>query len=159
MKTAHALYLRMILSLLALFGFLDSLYLSLSRIQTNTTMVCPSGGGCEAVQASVWSTIPPGNGLPVAFLGMGGYLVFLILGLLSTKTNTVGPVPLPTLILFIASAGVLFSLYLVIIQLVVIQEICFWCMVSAGIELGIWITAVFIWRVWRTTNPHGSQAT
>ncbi len=159
MKAARSLYLRMSLSLLALIGFLDSLYLSLSRIQTSTSMVCPSGGGCEAVQASAWSTIPPGNGLPVAFLGVGGYLVFLILGILSTQTNTLGPVPLPTLILFIASAGVLFSLYLVMIQLVIIQEICFWCMVSAGIELGIWIIAFFDWRAWRTTISHSSHAT
>lgn len=158
MHRERSLYPRMILTLLALLGFLDSLYLSLSRIRPDNPMACPVGGGCEVVQASAWSTLPPGQGVPVAFLGVAGYLVFFGLGLLALQRDTIGTFQLPRLILLIASLGILFSIYLVTIQLVLIKAVCFWCMMSAFFELGIWLAALFDWRAWtRTTSKQLSR--
>jgi uncharacterized membrane protein len=44
---------------------------------------------------------------------------------------------------------VLFSLYLVYLQVAVIGAICFWCVISALIETGIWVAALLGWRAAR----------
>ena len=54
--------------------------------------------------------------------------------------------PSAALLLTLASIGLLFSLYLSYLQLFEIKAICFWCVVSALIELGIWVAALLDWR-------------
>lgn len=152
----RSLYPRMALSLLALLGFLDSLYLSLTRLQPQIPLACVVGGnGCETVQTSPWSTLPPGSGVPVAFIGVAGYLVLLTLGLVSLQTDVLKNLALPVVIFAISSAGILFSVYLVVIQLFIIKAVCFWCMMSATFELAIWVAALLDWRAWRSCQDTG----
>ena len=135
----RSLYPRMAAALLALLGLFDAAYLAIERLGGNSALVCPTGGGCETVQSSAYSTL---LGVPVAFIGVAGYAVLLIVALLSLSTDTIGGVRVSTLLLALASVGVLFAIYLSYLQVAVIGAICFWCVVSALIELGIWTMAL-----------------
>lgn len=133
-------YPRMAAALLALLGLLDAGYLSLERLLGETgAIVCPVGGGCVTVQSSAYATL---LGAPVAFIGLAGYAALFALGLLSLSRDEVAGVGVADLLLALASAGVLFSLYLSYLQVAVIGAICFWCVVSALLELGIWAAAL-----------------
>jgi uncharacterized membrane protein len=141
----RTLYARMIVALLALLGLLDAAYLTLNRYQDKLSLVCPIGGGCETVQSSAWSTLPPGNGIPVAVLGLLGYGALLSLGLAGLHRERIGPLSIDTALLVVAGGGVLFSIYLTGVQLFAIHALCFWCVVSALLELGIFAAAATDW--------------
>jgi len=136
------------MALLALLGLLDSLYLSLERL-TGGALVCPTGGGCEAVQSSAYALLA---GIPVAYLGVAGYGLLLGLALIALQRERVATIALAPLLLGLASLGLAFSAYLVYLQLGVIGAICFWCMVSATLELVLWLAALINWR--RTVQAH-----
>jgi uncharacterized membrane protein len=83
--------------------------------------VCAIAHGCVKVQTSEWSELA---GIPVAVLGLGGYL--LILGALF--------VPGDTGLLASAAfswAGFGFSAYLTYREIFTIEAICIWCVGSA----------------------------
>lgn len=141
----RTLYTRMAVALLALLGLLDSAYLTLNRYADQLSLVCPVGGGCEAVQRSDWSTLPPGAGIPVAVLGLVGYSALLSLALAGLHRERIGRVPLDAALLLVASGGLLFSIYLTGVQLFVIHALCFWCVVSALLELSIFIAVATDW--------------
>ena len=140
--TQHSLYPRMAAALLALLGLLDAVYLALERL-TGGTLACPIGGGCKTVQSSAYATL---LGVPIVFIGVAGYAALLGLALRSLHAEHVAGLPIAPLLLGLASAGVLFSAYLVYLQVAVIGAICFWCMISALLELGIWAAALVNWR-------------
>lgn len=145
----RAPYPRMAVALLALLGLLDSAYLTLERFVPDVGMVCLTGGGCETVQRSSWSTLPPGGGVPVAVLGIVGYGALLVVALLALQRDRVLMLSLPVALLALASGGVLFSLYLTYLQFAVIGAVCSWCLLSAMLELGIFVAALIDWRAWR----------
>ncbi len=79
--------------------------------------LCLSGGGCETVQDSRYAKLA---GIPVPVLGLAGYgsvLVLVALDGLRSRVLAAG----------IAAGGLAFSLYLLVIQLVVIDAVCSWC--------------------------------
>lgn len=143
----RSLYPRMVAAVLALLGLLDAGYLSLERLLGATgSLVCPIGGGCVTVQSSVYATL---LGVPVAFIGVAGYATLLVLALLSLSSDRIAGVRVSTLLLALASVGVLFALYLSYLQVGVIGALCFWCVVSALLELGIWGMALLDRRLMR----------
>jgi uncharacterized membrane protein len=130
-------------ALLALLGLLDAAYLATERL-TGGPLVCPIGGGCETVQSSPYALF---LGLPVAFIGVAGYAVLLILALLSLHNDYLAGLRPAVLLLAVASVALIFGAYLMYLQIAVIGAICFWCAVSALIDLGIWAAAVLNWRL------------
>jgi uncharacterized membrane protein len=133
----------MIAALLALLGLLDAAYLSIERL-TGGTLACPIGAGCETVQSSAYAVF---FGVPVAYIGIAGYAALLVVALLALQTDRIGAISLADLLLALASIGVLFALYLSYLQVAVIGAICFWCVASAVLELGILALALFDWRL------------
>jgi uncharacterized membrane protein len=151
MQTQRSLYPRMAAALLALLGLLDAAYLALERMLGDTAgIVCPTGGGCVTVQSSAYSTL---FGIPVAYIGVAGYTVLLGVALLSLSMERVAGLRVPTLLVALSGIGLLFALYLSYLQVVVIRAICFWCVVSALLELGIWVAALLDWRLLRAGSP------
>lgn len=148
MTNERSPYPRMAVALLALLGILDAAYLSIERV-SGGDLICPVGGGCETVQSSAYSTL---FGIPVAFIGIAGYAVLLGIALLSLHSDEVAGIPVPAALLALASVGVLMALYLSYLQVAVIGAICFWCVVSALLELGIWVAALLDWRLFRATH-------
>ena len=86
----------------------------------DSALVCVAGGGCETVQESVYAEIA---GIPVAMLGLGGYAVMLGVIVWDTPTARLGAAML-------ALVGLVFSLYLLALQLFVIDAVCVWCLAN-----------------------------
>ena len=83
-------------------------------------LVCVAGGGCETVQQSSYAELA---GIPVALLGLLGYAVIVALVLSDPPTARLGAAAL-------AVVGLAFSVYLVVLQLFVIDAVCVWCLAN-----------------------------
>jgi uncharacterized membrane protein len=84
-------------------------------------VVCLSSGGCETVQASRYSKL---DGIPVAVLGLVGYITILLSLALPGETGRSAGFG-------IALIGFMFSMYLTYRELFTIKAICQWCVASA----------------------------
>ena len=114
-------WLRVAIAVLALAGVAVTSYLVYSRY-TGTRLVCTTGG-CETVQHSKYAKAA---GVPVAVLGLIAYVALFITALLSrVEAVAVG--------VAIALGGLAFAIYLIVIQVAVIDAICQWCMISDAI--------------------------
>ena len=124
---------------LAILGTLVSIYMTIFKLTENQKM-CLGNGGCSIVNSSSYSEV---SGIPVALIGVGGYLVILALLLIENsikyfKQNG-------TLIVFgLALVGFLFTLYLVYVELALIHALCPFCVTSQ-----ITMTILFIFSVIR----------
>ena len=85
-----------------------------------SALVCVAGGGCETVQQSAYAEIA---GVPVALLGLIAYSSVLGLIVWDAPVARLGA-PM------IAFVGLAFSLYLLVLQLFVIDAVCTWCVVN-----------------------------
>ncbi len=105
-------------AVLASLGAAISAYILYVR-ETDGSLVC-STGGCETVQSSSYAEL---LGLPVAALGLAGFVVLLVAALtrgeLARLVNAT-----------VALAAFLFAAYLLAVQLVVIDAICQWCVAT-----------------------------
>jgi len=86
----------------------------------DASVICVSGGGCETVQQSSYSEIA---GVPVAALGVVAYAAILALVAWDTPSARLGAAA-------IALVGLLFSVYLLVLQLFMIDAICIWCVAN-----------------------------
>ena len=111
--------LRIAAALVALAGLAVAGYLAWAHYG-DSSVVCPIGGGCEAVQESRYAEIA---GVPVALLGVSGYGAILALVGWDVPNARLGAAML-------ALTGVLFSAYLLLVQLFVIDALCSWCLVN-----------------------------
>jgi uncharacterized membrane protein len=83
--------------------------------------VCAVAHGCATVQQSEYAEL---TGIPVALLGLGGYVA--ILASLARDGET-----WRTATAFLALAGFGFSAWLTYVEVVKIEAICIWCVGSA----------------------------
>jgi uncharacterized membrane protein len=111
--------LRIAAALVALAGLAVSGYLAWAHY-ADSSVVCPIGGGCETVQESRYAELA---GVPVALLGVVGYGAILALVGWDRPNARLGAAML-------ALTGVLFSAYLLIVQLFVIDALCTWCVIN-----------------------------
>jgi len=119
--------LRAAAAALALAGAGIAAYLTWTHL-TGTAPVC-----CETVQHSRYAELA---GIPVAALGLLAYVVILGLVLRDTPTLRVVAAAL-------AAVALAFNLYLLALQLFVIDAICTWCVGNEVIALALAaITAV-----------------
>ena len=110
---------------LALVGVGITAYLLAVRA-SGATLSCTTGG-CETVQNSPYSEI---FGLPVAALGLIGYIVLLGAALArGDLARLIGAV--------VAMAAFAFSAYLVAVQVVVIGALCDWCLASDAVTTAL----------------------
>jgi len=87
--------------------------------------VCGTGG-CEKVQTSSYAELA---GIPVATLGLLAYLTIFASALVrGPAAAAVG--------LAVSLAGAAFALYLLVVQIVVIDAICIWC-VGSDVVIGL----------------------
>jgi uncharacterized membrane protein len=111
--------LRLAAALVALAGAGIAGYLTWAHY-SDTAVVCLRGGGCETVQQSSYSEIV---GIPVAVLGLVAYATVLVLLVWDSPAARLGAAT-------IALVGLLFSIYLLLLQLFVIDAICVWCVAN-----------------------------
>jgi uncharacterized membrane protein len=114
---------------------------------------CTAGESCTKVQTSVYSEVV---GVPVALLGLLGYVAILASLLAPETENT----RLATAVLTVG--GWAFSAYLTYRELFSIHAICEWCVSSAVIMTILMCLA--LWRFLRgaepsTSGPQGARET
>jgi len=116
-------------------GFADATYLVVKHF-SGGPILCGDSGGCDVVTTSVYSTI---FGIPVALLGALYYLTvfLLVIGYIDKKKEQ-----LLTLASWFTWAGLVASIYFVILQLFVIGDICRYCMGSAATSTLLFITGM-----------------
>jgi len=139
---------------LAGLGVLVSGYLSVKRF-TGGSLACTRWAECDVVNNSVYAKI---YGVPVAFIGLAGYLLLLGLALAVLRTEGVLQRRLLTVGFLLALGGVGFSAYLTYIELYVIEAICIWCVISAIlISLLALVGGLNLWRI--APDPLGTSPT
>jgi uncharacterized membrane protein len=129
----------MAVAVLALLGALVSIYLLLYKLGVLGTLMCGAGGGCERVQASQWSSF---LGVPVAAYGVGGYLALLGVALFGLRADQVERPGATRWLAGFSVLGLLFSLYLLALELFVIHAVCRWCTVSGVIIAAICVVSL-----------------
>jgi uncharacterized membrane protein len=111
--------LRLGAAIVALAGLVVAGYLTWVHFDDGA-LVCVAGGGCETVQESKYAEIA---GIPVAALGVVAYAIVLGLVAWDTPGGRLGAAML-------ALVGLLFSAYLLALQLFVIDAVCVWCVAN-----------------------------
>lgn len=129
---------RMLVAMLALFGALVSLYLTLFKLGVIGELSC-TVGSCNTVQLSKWATF---LGLPVAAWGLGFYLATLALAIAGTSDRLADDRRISLALVAMSAWGVLFSGWLTYIELFVIHAVCMWCVISAIIVAIIFVVAL-----------------
>jgi uncharacterized membrane protein len=125
---------RQAIVVLALVGLLVATYLWLYKIGVLGELQCGTGS-CEYVQTSPYADL---FGVPVAFLGVLGYLALFMVGLAGLQPRFVADRRVAVSLAVLATLGFGFTLYLTAIELFVLHAICRWCVGSAVIMTAIW---------------------
>ena len=119
--------LRRVIAALALAGLAVAGYLTYVHYAGIEPVCAGGGGGCERVQSSSYAELA---GVPVALLGLIGYgLIGLSLAVPGDAGRFAGAL--------LALVGFGFSAYLTWVELVEIEAICQWCVVSAILMTGL----------------------
>jgi uncharacterized membrane protein len=122
--------LRIAIGVLAVAGLAVAGYLTYARY-AHVELVC-STGGCETVQRSRYAVVA---GVPVAVLGLVGYAVLLVTAALPQAwAAAVGAGA--------ALAGLVFAVYLLVVQVAVIDAVCQWCVASDVLMAAIAVLAL-----------------
>ena len=137
--TARTQNSRMISASFALAGTLIALYLLLHDLGLSS-IICPIAG-CDKVQASEYSKW---FGIPVAAFGLAGFVTLLGLSVTGLFTARVTGIPIRSAILSLSSLGLLAYIPLTYLELFVIHAICFWCVTSSLMMLGVFLSALLI---------------
>jgi uncharacterized membrane protein len=106
--------------------------------------LCLASGGCERVQTSRYAEL---GGVPVALVGVAGYLAILGSLAIGGEGGRVATA-------FLAFAGVAFSAYLTYVELFTIEAVCQWCVASALLVTSIAVLATI--RAWRGAPARAS---
>lgn len=128
---------------LALLGLAVSAYLAYVEI-TQTAAVCGPVGECNAVQSSDYARV---FGIPVAVLGIVNYLAILGLWIVQRRASGKWQRWTAWTLLLVTVFGVLFSIYLTLLELFVIDAVCIWCLSSAVITTSLLL--VVVWQLAR----------
>ena len=121
-------------------GFADATYLTVEHY-VNAIPPCSLISNCEKVLTSPYSTV---FGVPLALLGALYYLA-VIIGLVAyfdSKNDR-----LLTAVAACTTIGLLVSVWLVLLQLVVIKAICIFCMLSAASSTALFVLGMaLLWQ-------------
>ena len=130
------------LMFLSLFGVADSVYLLLKH-RGSMPLTSGSGGsafcptrGCDVVNQGEYAEV---GGVPLAAIGLAGYLTILGLSVLTATRRDRRAVQV---IVILSGVGLIVSAYLVYLQVAVIKAICSWCVVSAFTMVSIFILSI-----------------
>ena len=129
---------------LVIVGLLVSIYMTIYKVTSNDSM-CLGSGDCSTVNASIYSEV---NGIPVAVIGILGYVA--ILGVLIYEKRTPFFKENGTLMIFgMALTGFLFTVWLIYVEVALLHALCPFCLTSQ-----VSMTLIFIMSVIRLIkNP------
>ena len=131
--------LRLAAAALAFTGAAIAAYLSYTRL-SSVSIMCPTSG-CETVQRSTYSTL---GGVPVAYIGLVAYLLIGAVAFSRRRTALHVSAALVT-------TGVVFSGYLLVVQVTVIDAVCTWCASSDAVMLALAVVTTLRGRLSATS--------
>ncbi len=134
------LILKILVAIFASAGFILASYIYKTK-KHSAQLVCPLEGSCEAVVHSDYSKI---IGIPVEILGILYYGLIVILYGCFAFFPLVIPDFASYAVIGITIVAFLFSVYLTLVQALVLKQWCTWCLFSAGICTIIFILALII---------------
>jgi uncharacterized membrane protein len=113
-------------------------------------LACPTTGviNCQLVTSSAYSVVP-GTAIPITIPGMLWFAISGGLAGVALVRVWQGPPELPQLRLaqlLWGAAGLLFVLYLVYAEIVVLHKLCEWCTVVHLLTLGTFLVALARWQ-------------
>jgi uncharacterized membrane protein len=119
------------IAVMALIGLGISIYLTVVHYDTKVSLVCTAGGlvNCGNVTTSAWSVVP-GTAIPVTIPGMLWFVVsggLAVLGLWRLRAGRQEPARLPLAQVIWGLGGLLFVIYLIYCEAVLVHNICEWC--------------------------------
>ena len=124
---------------LVLVGLLVSIYMTIYKITSNDAM-CLGSGDCSTVNASKYAEV---NGIPVAVIGILGYLAILAVHYFENRNRFFKQNS--TLMIFgMALTGFIFTVWLIYVEIALLKALCPFCVTSQ-----ISMTAIFIIAVIR----------
>ena len=112
---------RAAVAVLALLGAGIAAYLTYTHYR-GIAPVCTTGG-CEEVQTSEYAEV---LGIPVAVIGLAGYLALLATAFVRSPGAAAAGVAM-------ALGGLGFAVYLVVVQLAILEAVCIWCFASDAV--------------------------
>jgi uncharacterized membrane protein len=122
---------------LVVLGLLVSIYMTIYKVTSNNAM-CLGSGDCSTVNASRYSEV---NGIPVAIIGVFGYLAILATHLFENRNSFFKQNS--TLIIFgMALTGFIFTLWLIYVEVAILKALCPFCLTSQTAMTIIFIIAV-----------------
>lgn len=130
---------RRAIAILALVGALDAAYLLLAKLGYIGAIACTISNGCDLVNTSRYSEF---MGLPVAGIGLAGYLAMFALALLGVQPRWITDRRPDLWLSLLSGVAVVFTLYLTYAELFILKAICQWCIVSQVIVLAIFVLAL-----------------
>ena len=111
---------------LTLAGGAVASYLTWTHLR-GTAPICVSGG-CETVQGSRYAELA---GVPVAALGVGFYAALLFALVVDARSVAAA----------LAAGAALFAVYLVVLQVAVLEALCVWCVTNDAIVVALALLA------------------
>jgi uncharacterized membrane protein len=138
--------MRRLTAVLALIGVGIAGYLTWVHYAGLDPVCVGGGGGCERVQSSRWAELA---GIPVAVLGLAGYVA--ILASLALPEDLGAPVAA-----FLSLVGFGFSVWLTYVEIAKIDAICQWCVASAVLMTALALVSVA--RLLRGAEPAAPAA-
>lgn len=123
---------RLVIIVLTVLGIFVAGYLTWSHF-SGGPVYCGGSNSCELVNSSRFAYL---GTIPVALIGLIGYVIILALSLIPPKEDRQWPM---LLIFGGALIGVILQWYLFYIEVAVLRAICYWCVASQTI-----ITLIFL---------------
>ncbi len=134
-----------ILLVIALLGFADSVFLTIKHLQ-NVVPPCSLTSGCEDVLTSSYSTLA---GIPVALLGALYYLAVMIGLFIYIESENLNILKMA---LLLTSIGFVFSVFFVFLQVFIIKSLCMYCLISALTSILLFAISTYIFPRYRETD-------
>lgn len=122
-----------------LLGLLNAAYLTYTHYGP-IPLKCTILSGCDVVAGSPYAQL---FGIPLPVLGLLYYSVALILFGIYRK---IGSVRMAVALVLFTGSGLLFSLYLLYLELFVIHALCIYCLVSLVVSIILFVISLFIFR-------------
>jgi uncharacterized membrane protein len=126
-----------VIALLAFFGMIDALYLSIKR--NSGPVPCHITHGCTQVLTSKYSELA---GIPVSWFGLAFYVTVFSLAVFSSfdAQEKVPGAGLPMrLIFYLSGLALIISALLVGVQAFILKQFCEYCLLSASLVLTIFL--------------------
>lgn len=124
--------------ILVVIGLLVSIYMTIYKVTSNDAL-CLGSGDCSAVNASRYSEV---YGIPVATVGIAGYLAILLTHWYEQRDKFFEKNG-PMLIFGLALTGFLFTLYLIYVEFAILKAYCPFCLASQSAMTIIFIISIF----------------